>query len=130
MQTYFLNRSLPEKKLKLFGEPQDGDISLYPAWLLLSSDGVGPFDILVNQDSFAEINIQTAATYLKTLHPRCRQFFLSINHETPARDPQSTGRTSVAQLTRLSGGWKRMQRSRYFLRDGYVQELYRPIAIP
>jgi hypothetical protein len=129
MQAYFLSRALPEKKLKLFGERGDAEISLHPAWLLLSRDGVEPMDILVNQDSFPEIDIDTAVNYLKTLHRLCRQIFLSINHETPARDPQTSGRTSVAQLTRIAGGWKRIQRSRYFLRDGYVQELYRPITI-
>jgi hypothetical protein len=52
-----------------------------------STDDIGPnqFDLILNQDSFPEINREAVLRYLAWIKEASRQLFYSINHESRPR---------------------------------------------
>jgi hypothetical protein len=126
VQAYFLHRALPGRRLVLCGEPAGpgGGIALMPAWLLFQQPAGTHVDVVVNQDSMPEMPQLTACRYLEVMRAILRGPFLSVNQEPPPHSSQTWDRTSVAQLVGRVGGYERFSRSPFFLRMGYVQEVY------
>jgi hypothetical protein len=81
-----------------------------PAWLF---DGTDEFDAVLNVDSMPEMARSAAEKYAAVIRGRSKAF-LSINHEGAG----FTTRSLAAQLG------KRIYRAPYWLRDGYVEELF------
>jgi hypothetical protein len=83
------------------------------------------FDLVLNSDSFPEIPRDVVAGYLRAIARKSRRYFFSINQESegpmgPHRIPQ----TVVPRLADEVPALSRVQRFPYWLRRGYVEELY------
>jgi hypothetical protein len=127
VQAYFLHRALPGHKLALCGEKSEGrDIVLMPAWALFRQPPGTRVDLVVNQDSMPEMPYQTACAYLDVMKTFLRGPFLSVNQEPPEQADSGWGGKSVAHLTDVIGGYVRFSRAPFFLRLGYVEEIYYP----
>jgi hypothetical protein len=81
----------------------------------------------VNQDSFPEIHRETVLEYLDWIKRASRRFFYSINHESRPRGYGVELQQNVPQLVEQVGGYTRLSRIPYWLRRGYVAELYRVV---
>lgn len=124
-QAYFLWRARPGQPLRLSGEGQSqaGEIALLPGWALLQ-DPPRSADVVVNQDALVEIPRRVATAYLSAVRGFLNGPFLSVNHESWQRLADTLDRTSVAELVAAAGGFVRLSRGPFALRQGYVQEIY------
>ena len=104
----------------LLGEP-DGPVSVRPWWHFERSPAC---DVVINTDSFPEIDPAFVASYLTTMRGVTR-WFLSINQEGAAPG-SAAGRLQnvVADLVKADGGFTRVSRAPYWLRRGYVEEIF------
>ena len=128
IQGFYLLKALPEASITLYGEasknqPGAPAIRILPFFCI---DEVPPnqFDLVLNQDSFPEINRETVVKYLEWIKIVSRQFFYSINHESRPRDGAGNFQLNVQALIAEAGGYRRVSRVPYWLRRGYVSELY------
>jgi hypothetical protein len=111
------------RKLRLFGESTKyPDVDLTPTWdFSLPSDT--PYDLLVNIDSLPEIETTAALNYLRDARKHGYRYFLSINQESADQvGTWSQGRVNA--LASQVGGYRRLARHRYWMRPGYVEEIY------
>jgi len=97
MQGYFLGRVLPGHTVKL----------LSPEEFFASSES---YDDALNADSLTELDVDAARKYVAAIRARAKRF-ISINHEA--------NRWTVRHLMGPA-----TLRSPYWLRPGYVQEVY------
>lgn len=107
-QSYFLGTVLGDEAISLFGEEERGIRILPPSAFL---DGTETYDLILNADSFPEIDLETSGRYVQAIARRSKQF-LSINHEgggVPVRFQFQTPPT---------------YRFPYWLRRGYIEELF------
>jgi hypothetical protein len=83
--------------------------------------------VFSNRDSFPEMPEQTTLAYLKSIAKAERgTILLSINQEAGANAwSAGTNQTNTAALARESG-LERQSRSPYWLRKGYVEEIFSP----
>ena len=127
IQGFYLVKSLPGVPIALYGEPvakeADKGITILPHWKI--HDIAGPrFDLIVNQDSFPEIHEEAVRKYLERIRILLRGYLVSINHESRPRGVNGTPQLNVPALIAELGGFDRIARSPYWLRRGYVLELY------
>ena len=125
LQGYFLIRTLPEGTVRLYGE-STGDVRVLPYWAL-ENEPEKSCDGAVNTDSLPEMGRATAAGYLPQIRRAARRFFLSINQEAKAGVPGVGEQNCVAELVEEAGGFAVLSRQRYWLRQGYVEEVFRPV---
>ena len=85
----------------------------------IPDDGLG---LVVNCDSLPEMGRETALSYLREIK-RITPRFLSINQEA-ARPYQNVPQSVVKDLIEEVGGFRRIYRFRYWMEQGYVEELY------
>lgn len=126
IQAYYLIMSLPENAVRLHGEaPSDQAVEVLPYW---EFDKVPSqtFDFIVNCDSLPEMSYETCSSYLKSISRSLKGTFLSINQE--AKSPNSDGgvQNSVPEIVDEQGTLRRIARSLYWMRQGYVEEVYVP----
>jgi len=127
LQGFYLIKSLPLVPIVLYGETStrsENYISILPTWSLGEFKG-RPFDLTLNQDSFPEIQKKVVLGYLKQIKHLTKKYFLSINQES--RNTIAVGKLKqhvVFELINLVKGYRRLYRSLYWLRQGYVEELY------
>lgn len=127
VQGYYLIKALPGAPIALFGEtaverPGQG-IAILPYYRIQSDDAMR-FDLVLNQDSFPEIHIEVVRSYLRRVKALSGRYFLSINHESRPRSVDGGQQLSVPQVVAEVGGYRRLWRMPYWLRRGYVFELY------
>ncbi len=115
-QTYFLAKNLPDRNIIISGDVDNPfDLKHKDSLKLLHSTDFkdvpkNRFSIMVNMDGLTEYGIEEASKYVKS---DCAPILLSINHEIhPYR---------VCELEQTR---KLKQRYPFWLRDGYVEELY------
>jgi len=120
LQGYFLLRTLPPGDVQLFGEPDAPVRVLPPASFHDLADG--SVDYLVNTNSLPEMGAATARDYLATARRVLGGVFLSINQEAQAAVPDGGRQLWLARL--MADGWRRLARSRYWLRRGYAEEVW------
>ena len=125
LQAYFLMSSIGENKVHLSGERKNeiAQISLCPFWEIFDNESQS--DILwYNHDALPEIDNLLAQKYIKKIISAKNSYFFSINQE--ARNDNSVGgnQHTVYDLIEKEGGYKLINRSRDFLRAGYIEELY------
>jgi hypothetical protein len=125
---YHLIKSLPQANVVLYGEEESGSensIKLYPYWRFERVDKKC-FDLTLNQDSFPEIDARIVNKYLDSMKHNTKEFFLSINQEGSAWIP-SLNRTQLflSNLLRDRDDYELVYRFRYWMREGYTEELYR-----
>jgi hypothetical protein len=123
LQGFYLQKALPKLRVALYGEIDPGSgIAVRPYFEFFDA-AAGSFSLVLNQDSFPEIDAQVVSSYLqkiKTVSSR----FLSINHESRPRAHGGERQISVPELISRVGGYRRLTRQLYWLRKGYVVELY------
>jgi hypothetical protein len=115
---HFLASTLGPDRVVLDGERGTGNadaIKVMTAERFLAG-GAADFDLVVNVDSFTEIGHGLAETYFARF-ARLAPRLLSINHEV--------NDYRVFDLHRTTGAFANCDRMAYWLRDGYVEEVYR-----
>lgn len=113
-QALFLSASLGEERVWMLGDgPQKpGQIRLLPPSHL---DKAGPFDVVLNTDSLTEMAEDVAENYL-TFAAAHSKMLISINHEANLFTVHDVSRRHRALVC--------MARSPYWLRAGYVEEIF------
>ena len=120
-QAFFLAQNVGADKIRLEGEDGDAEINI----LAPSSFPKGRFDLVVNSDSLPEMATSTALDYIKKIKD-CSGLFLSINQEAfNQRTPRAGDlQESVAAIVDRVGGFRRLYRCPFWMRRGYIEELY------
>jgi hypothetical protein len=127
LQGYYLLKTLPEGMVRLYGESIENgnaNLEILPAFEIEQIHS-NRYQIVLNQDSFPEIDGEVVTGYLKWIHRVSSGYFLSINHESKSPYGEKQFHISVPELINDVGGYDRMYRFPYWLRKGYVVELYR-----
>ena len=122
VQGFYLLKSISDA-VSLFGE-SDKEIRIMPAHVLPNEK----FDLILNQDSFPEIDKNTVIEYLNWIKDHANEF-LSINFESKAPFPKGGQHLNVSELIRELGIFKRIERNQYWVRKGYIMERYSPVYI-
>jgi hypothetical protein len=127
VQGYYLLKTLPADRVLLYGE--DGADDLYDGLRVLpthaiSSDRAHEYDLVVNQDSFPEMDAVTVREYLTWIRSCCRGQLMSVNQENKPAYGDGMAHVSVPETIDELGGFRLVQRFPYWLRAGYVMELY------
>lgn len=117
-QACFLGAVLGEDKIWLLGDSPDhktGRIRIYPpSW---SDDASERFAIVFNADSFTEMDRSFAFDYVRNA-PTKSEVLLSINHECNAFTVSEAAAATNFDFVHL--------RFPYWMRDGYLEELFLP----
>lgn len=120
---WFLINALGGDQVHLQGEPvvQQG-VSILPSWKCADIKA-NAFDVVLNQDSFPEIDKTLLLSYFEIIQKTSKKYFLSINHETesPMADVKHS---NVSKILKHNPHFALMSRSKYWIREGYVEELY------
>jgi len=126
IQGYYLIMSLPEGAVKLFGE-QAGNVEVLPFWQF---DQWTPRSIeyVVNSDSLPEMGYDTARGYIEKISRNLSGMFISINQEAQAKNVYAGSQNCVHSIAKSVGGLKLSGRSIYWMRQGYVEEVFIPQA--
>jgi hypothetical protein len=114
--SYFLGRTLGENQVCLLGENLND--SAHKVKILTPDQFLNSqchYDLIVNVDSLTEMDINTIRAYLNKIE-KSSSMFLSINHEGNSY--------SVFELLAPSSYVKTLSRQPYWMRSGYVEELY------
>ena len=127
VQGYYLLKTLASDRVRLYGEegvdgPFDG-LRILPAHAI-SEDMSHEYDLVLNQDSFPEMDPGTVREYLRWIRDCCRGSLLSVNQESKPPYGEGLAHVSVAEMVEEVGGFERRQRFPYWMRKGYVMELY------
>lgn len=115
-QTYFLAKNLPEREIIISGDTEDPFSLEYrkSIKLLHASEFVrvpeNRFSIMVNMDGLTEMGVEQATRYTES---DCAPMLLSINHEV-----------NPYRVCDLKQPRTRKYRYPFWLREGYVEELY------
>jgi hypothetical protein len=121
---YFLIASLGDDAVSLYGEPaRRENVKVLPFWTCVDARD-DAFRIAMNQDSFPEIDADLVDRYLREIARTTEAFFLSINHEAESAMTAERRQLNVSAMLRDRPGFVRLSRSKYWLREGYVEELY------
>lgn len=79
------------------------------------------FKLVANQDSFPEINRRIFDAYVDQIKRISSGYFLSINHEVGDAKAQ----LNISRLLSSESDLERISRSPYWIRRGYIEELYK-----
>jgi hypothetical protein len=125
LQAFYLAKADPEFPLRLFGEAplRAGGFSVMPHFEIENTRSA-PFDLVLNQDSFPEINEAAVTRYLEWMHATKSRYFLSINHESRPETPGGGRQLRIADTIKKVGGFTLVSRHAFPLRRGYAEELY------
>ena len=125
LQSYFLMTNLGADQVWIFGEQPNpsAKVRILPWWELENAND-SEFSLVVNVDSLAEIELGVALNYVDLIHAKGQHWFLSINQESCAWNTDRTRQNVVGDLVATRGGFRRTHRFPYWLRAGYVEELY------
>ena len=125
LQAYFLMKTFGADAVSLFGEDAAGRrFNVQPYWMFFSEEL--QFDLVLNRDSMPEMPEPRAREYLQEMERRgCA--FLSINQEAEA-DAAYVGvkQLIVHRLAASYPGLRSAGRAPYWVRKGYVEELFLP----
>jgi len=129
LQGFYLLKALPNVNICLYGESSnnttmDTSIQVMPGYACREVGRHNSIDLVLNQDSFPEIHADIVVDYLKWIQV-ATSLFLSINHESQPNAGNGTLQNNVPDLISRVGGFSRELRHPYWLRKGYVTELYR-----
>lgn len=114
---HYLIHALGGENVTLYGEEhKEGAVRILPYWECLNFND-NAYDIALNQDSFPEIADNLVIEFIKCIKRTTRVGLLSINHEF--FHPKT-----VSSLVDKSGGMQKAYRSKCWVRDGYVDELF------
>ena len=106
----------------MYGE-REGGLHVLPHWCFheLPDRSV---DFIVNTNSLPEMAAATARGYLDTMKRVLRGKFFSVNQEAGMEAPLTGRQHCLAQLMEEAGGFHLLNRSRYWMWQGYLEEVY------
>ena len=128
LQGYFMLKSDLAPLVRLFGEESPSDdeavIQIYPDFHVhgFADDA---FDIGVNVDSLPEMDGATIRTYVDAIARICERYFLSNNKEVPIQDAGGFAHGWIHRVLRGDGRFRLESRAPWWMREGYVEEVYR-----
>lgn len=128
LHSFYLIKSFPSANIYLYGEKQKDKeeyISILPDWYFKKIRGK-MFDLVLNEDSFPEIDKQIVLDYLNEIKNHTKNYFLSINQES--QNTMMIGKLKqhiVSELVSKTKGFEQVYRFPYWMREGYVEELYK-----
>ncbi|BAU88729.1 hemolysin-type calcium-binding region [Methylorubrum populi] len=105
--------------VSLAGEPEAA-IRILPWWEIARNES---YDLAINQDSLPEMPPETAAMYIARIRAIAPMFY-SINQEAAAPNTEEFRQVVVPDLIAADGGYRRLNRQLFWMRDGYVEEVY------
>lgn len=105
--------------VSLHGEAEAA-IRVLPWWEIERDE---TYDIVINQDSIPEMPPETASGYVARIRAIAPLFY-SINQEAAAPNTEAFRQVIVPELVARDGGYRRLSRNLFWLRDGYVEEVY------
>jgi hypothetical protein len=130
LQGYYAMKTLGADAVSLSGERAPGDaaglVQILPTQAI-AQIGDAAFDLVLNQDSFPEMSAATVHEYLRWIRRSCAGALLSINHESRSSYGHGLRHVVVPEAVAEVGGYELRHRYPYWLRRGYVVELY---AVP
>jgi hypothetical protein len=109
-QGHFLGSAIGPTSVSLYGETLSAPIKIIPPADFFASEET--YDLVVNVDSLTEMSRESASKYFATAAERSGAL-LSINHEF-----------NPFTVQEISGTLKPSSRQPYWLRNGYVEELF------
>ena len=128
IQTVFIGESCPNIQLHLYGEAKHNHVGpivrLLPSWLLGLSEARGseePVDLIINQDTIADLGQETRAQILKYISTVLKEFFISIGPDSSADSDGLSFSSALAQA-----GFRLYDRVPFHSRPGYMREIYHP----
>ncbi len=127
LQAYLLLKSDLAERVRLFGEENinsEFSINIFPS-SHINKLPAKFFDLIINQDSFPEMNKETMNGYLKSIQKKGRGYFLSINQESQVSYGVNSMQGWVSDVCRKEPNLRMIYRSPYWIRKGYVEELYK-----
>lgn len=125
LQGYFLLKAFP-KSVSLYGEEEKA-IKILPDFMFEKMPKKR-FDLVLNSDSFPEISKAVVRKYLADIKKNTKKYLLSINQE--GQSNFASIRQSIAgKMIEESGGFRREYRFPFWVRKGYVEELYSIIKV-
>jgi len=124
VSAYFLIGALGEDAVCLEGEPSRRDAVKIRAGENCRLARDKSFALSLNQDSFPEIDETIVRGYLEQIRRTTAGLFVSINHEVQHAKTDDTKHLNVSTLLEKDAGFERVYRMPYWLRRGYVEELY------
>lgn len=120
---HFLMNTLGAGAVRLYGEDsQTANVNVLPYWQCMTFPS-GVYSLTLNKDSFPEIAPKLVLEYLRQIERTTTKYFLSINQEARA-SMGSRRQNSVPALMRSFEHFHRVYRMKYWIREGYVEELY------
>jgi hypothetical protein len=124
LQGYVLIMTLPADDVSLYGEP-DRPVKVRPFWEFsrLADRSV---DVVINTDSLPEIGEETGRRYIADIARVMRHYFLSINQEAMVEYPGVGHQLHVNGLAAEEPRLALLHRQRYWMRQGYVEEVFAP----
>lgn len=122
---YFLMKIFGGDAVSMFGEPGPRRINVLPYWEFYNPER--EFDLVYNRDSLPEMPVERAKEYLNEVERR-RSTLISINQESGGSGGQGDlVQLNVNQLMTSLNRTALISRHPYWIRRGYVEELYRPL---
>lgn len=117
LAAHYLLHALGPDAVSLYGEQLRKDtIKILPFWEVMNAQDK-QFYLSVNQDSFPEISEKLVAEYLTQIRRTTSKYFLSLNHE-------SFSPYTVNNLVQRTSCFESFYRSKYWIYEGYVEELF------
>ena len=124
VSAYFLIGALGDDAVCLEGEPAKPNAVKIKTGESCHRERDKAFTLALNQDSFPEIDETIVRDYLGQIRRTTTKYFLSINHEVEHAKTSEAKHLNVSTLLTGEAGFQRFYRMPYWLRRGYVEELY------
>lgn len=122
---HFLINAIGPDAVTLFGERSaPHTIKVLPYWTCIEVRGKS-FDLTLNQDSFPEIDEDLVRCFLGEIQRTTRDYFLSINHEAQSDMTNARKQLNLSAILKGRPGFERIYRMKYWMREGYVEEMYK-----
>ena len=125
LQGFFLIKALGDDRVRLFGEQNvSASVQVQPYWEIQHFHD-RQFDLTMNHDSLPELPLARAREYIDTIPRYTASFFYSINQESMGSTDRPDGQQLVVpRLLEGNAAYRRIGRFPYWLRPGYVEEVY------
>jgi hypothetical protein len=124
VQGYFLGLAAGPERVSLFGEPP-AEIRVLPYWTL-DLVPARSVDFAVSANALAEMGHEAAFDHVRQIDRVLRGSFLSIGQEAQVRYRDVGAQNRVLSLARRSERLRLISRQPWWMRQGYVEEVYAP----